>query len=215
VNKKPDQPPEKSEPTERIPVPPGSEKPREAPWDPARVIQFIHGHITLGELQEISKEEQYKIAEVGYRFFTEGKLDNARKVFEGLIALDPRDAYFNTVLGSIAQQKGELERAEQLYTRALQINPFSAVAYANRGEVRLLRGNLLEAAKDLKRALEEDPQAREKATQRAKFTIKAVLTQIEATQKERLQQEGAQPAVEPAPASTPAQAQKTEKPKKS
>ncbi len=175
---------DKKEPTERIDLPAG-EAPKEVAWDPARITQFLLGHITLGELQEVGKEEQYKIAEVGYRFLTEGKLDNAKKIFEGLLALDPRDAYFNTVLASIAQQKGELDEADRLYTRALTINPFSAVAYANRGEVRLMRGNLLDAAKDLKRALEEDPQAREKATQRARGLVKVVLTQIEATKQER------------------------------
>lgn len=184
----------KGEPTEKIPLPESAGAIREAPWDPARVAQFLLGHITLGELQDISKEEQYKIAEIGYRFLTEGKLDNAKKILDGLIALDPRDAYFNTLLGSIAQQRGELETAERHYSKALQINPFSAVAYANRGEVRLLRGDLVEAAKDLKRAIEEDPQAREKATQRAKFTIKAVLAQIEATRSER---EGAASTSEP------------------
>lgn len=162
------------EPTERINVGAEATPVQQAYWHPARVVQFIMGQITLGELQQIGKEEQYKIAEVGYRFLTEGKLDNAKKIYEGLLALDPRDAYFNTVLGSIAQQRGELEQADKLYTRALELNPFSATASANRGEVRFLRGDLSAAAVDLRRALELDVETRERSTQRAKVTLRTV-----------------------------------------
>jgi len=103
-------------------------------WHPARLQQFIRGQITLGELQGVTPAEQHKIAVLGHRLLSEGKLDNATKIFEGLVALDPHDDYAYTALGAIAERRGELERARDLYARAIALNPASQVAHARRGE---------------------------------------------------------------------------------
>lgn len=156
----------------------GGERP--PAWDPVRIEQFLRGQITLGDLEGITKHEQYEMAKVGYSYLTSGKLDRARTVFEGLLALDPYDAYFHTALGSIAQQQSNLDEAEARYTRALEINPFSPVARAHRGEIRMLRGRVGEGAEDLIRALQEDPEGREPSTIRARATLQAVREQLEA-----------------------------------
>jgi len=148
-------------------------------WDPRRIRQFLTGVITLGELEGISKQEQYEMAKAGHRHFKQGKLDSARKIFEGLVALDPRDAYFHMTLGAIAQRDNHLAEAEKCYTRALEINPYSAHALANRGEVRMLTGHMADGTKDLLRALEEDPGCKEEATKRARATINMVITQLQ------------------------------------
>lgn len=148
-------------------------------YDPNRVRQFVLGHITLGDLEGISKEEQYDMAKIGYAFLEQNELDRALDMFRGLVALDPYDAYFHTALGAIAQRQERLEDAEKHYTRALEINPFSATALANRGEVRLQLGRLVEGAEDLVRAVQEDPQGREPATRRAQSLAEAVRTQLQ------------------------------------
>src|SRR5687768_10105184 len=58
-------------------------------YSPTEVDAFLRGHKTLGELEGITKQEQYKMAEVGYRLLTEGKLKEGKEVFFGLCALDP------------------------------------------------------------------------------------------------------------------------------
>src|SRR5688500_18668115 len=125
-------------------------------WDPKRLMKFVAGVITLGELEGIGKDQQYEMAKLGHRFIRQGKLKEAKTVFEGLVALDPHDAYFHLALGSIAQRDDELEEADERYTRALEINPYSPHALANRCEVRMMQGRMLDGAKDLIRALEED-----------------------------------------------------------
>jgi len=155
-------------------------------WHPERVKQFLRGQITLGDLEGITKPEQYEMAKIGYSYLTSGKLDKAKTVFEGLIALDPYDAYFHTALGSIAQQQNQLQEAEARYSRALEINPFSPVARAHRGEIRVMTGRLYEGAEDLLRALQEDPQAREASTVRARATLQAVKEQLQAANVEEL-----------------------------
>jgi tetratricopeptide (TPR) repeat protein len=152
----------------------GSPEPERVAWDPGRVRQFIIGEITLGELEGIDKAAQYKMAETGFQLLQQGKLDDAKKVFEGLLTLDPKDAYFHMVLGSIAQRRNQFEDSEKHYSRSLRINAYSPSALANRGEVRVELGRLAEGLEDLKQAVKEDPGAREAATQRARALIPVV-----------------------------------------
>ncbi|GEM_PF-396781 len=149
-------------------------------YSPHRVDMFTRGLITLGELQGINKDAQYKMAKVGFDYMREGKLEPAQKVFEGLQALDPFDAYFHTCLGAISQELGDVERAELLYSRALEINPYSPVALAQRGEIRLSGGRLSEAIDDLSKALKEDPEGKEPATRRARVLLTMVRQTLDA-----------------------------------
>lgn len=151
-------------------------------WDPDRIRAFLAGRITLGDLEGIDKDAQYRMAQVAYKHFTEGKLEQAKKAFQGLLALDPFDAYFLTVIGAIAQEEGNHEEAESAYSRALDINPYSAVAWAQRGETRILLGKLDEAANDIARALEEDPEGKEPATQRARAMAIMLRQELEKSQ---------------------------------
>lgn len=153
-------------------------------WDPDRVRAFMAGRITLGDLEGIDKDAQYRMAQVAYKHFTEGKLEQAKKAFQGLLALDPFDAYFLTVLGAIAQEEENHEEAESAYTRALDINPFSAVAWAQRGETRIQLGKLSEAADDIARALQEDPEGKEPATQRARAMALMLRQELEKSQEQ-------------------------------
>lgn len=175
IKKKQPEPPRKKKPVKTK----DGKKVKRVAWDPKRLSQFVAGFITLGELEGISKDEQYEMAKLGHRLLREGRLPDAKKVFEGLVTLDPRDAYFHLALGAIAQKSDDLTEAEKRYTAALEINPYSPHALANRGEVRMMLGKMVDGAKDLMRALEEDPNAEQEATKRARATIGVVLQQLE------------------------------------
>lgn len=156
-------------------------------YDPERVRQFIAGNITLGDLEGITKEEQYQVAELGFSSLSSGKLDQAKEIFEGLLALDPFDAYFNLALGSVAHQAEDYPEAEHRYSRALQLNPFSPTAYANRGEIRIMTGRLADGTDDLVKALELDPQAVEPATHRARATIRVLQEKLGGLDRDELE----------------------------
>lgn len=147
-------------------------------WDPRMVRRFLNGQITLGQLEEISKDEQYQMAKSGHRLLRQGKLDQAEKIFRGLLSLDPRDAYFHLALGSCAQRRGDAVAAEASYTASLKINPYSAHALANRGEVRLLLGRLVDGARDLVAALEQDPELKLPPSRRAQATLRMLQAQL-------------------------------------
>ncbi len=148
------------------------------PYSPEALRDFALGRITLGDLEGLGKEPQYEMAQLGFGYLEQGKLDLARQVFAGLLALDPFDAYFHTALGSVSHREGDLEQAEHAYSRAIEINPFSPVAWAHRGEVRLMLGRLDEAAGDLVKAIETDPECADPATQRASALAQTLREQL-------------------------------------
>jgi tetratricopeptide (TPR) repeat protein len=177
---------------DKPPPPEGEETPAERTYHEQHLAKFLMGQMTLGDLEGITKQQQYEIANIGHAYLTSGKFPEAKKVFEGLLALDPFDAYFHMALGSIAQQSEDFEEADERYSRALEINPFSPTAYANRGEIRVMSGRLAEGAFDLVKAIQLDPDGKEQATIRAKATVRVLkeqlgamdLSQLEAKAKE-------------------------------
>ncbi len=154
-------------------------------WSPEQTKRFLTGDLTLGDLEGISKEEQYEMAQRGFALFEEGRLDRARNVFEGLHALDPFDAYFLTALGCIAQREDDLEAADAYFSRALDVNPFAIAARSNRGEVRVLLGRLGEAADDFAKVAELDPDGGHTSARRARAIATVVLSEMEAVRSAR------------------------------
>src|SRR5262245_58419717 len=86
----------------KIDEPSPEEAPVTAAYPEQHLAKFLMGQMTLGDLEGITKQHQYQIAQIGFYYLTNGKLDEAKKVFEGLLALDPFDAYFYMSLASIA-----------------------------------------------------------------------------------------------------------------
>lgn len=147
-------------------------------YSPVEIGEWARGNRTLGELQGVSKAEQYQMAEVGYRLLTEGKLKEGKEIFFGLVALDPFDAYFLTCLASAHQQAGDAPMAERLYSRALEINPYNVTARTHRGELFAMSGRLQEAVDELERVLKDDPGGKDAATKRAVVLLRTIQTQL-------------------------------------
>ncbi|MFH1807772.1 MAG: tetratricopeptide repeat protein [Pseudomonadota bacterium] len=156
-----------------------SREPVTLAYDAALLNDFVLGNITLGELEGITKKVQYEIAERGFKLLNEGKLDQAERIFKGLITLDPFDSYFHTVLGSIHQRRDLKDEAIEEYSRALKVNPYNATALANRGEIFFQQGRVLEATQDIQSAIEFDPDCREPATVRCRVLAMALAKTIE------------------------------------
>jgi Flp pilus assembly protein TadD len=66
-----------------------------------------------------------------YRLLQEGRLDEARRTYEALRAVEPRNADVLLGLGLIAQRQGRTEDAAQLYLKALDVDPKNAFAQAS------------------------------------------------------------------------------------
>ena len=75
------------------------------------IEQWSRGEITLKDIKGYTDEELYAIASQGYFFFLQGKIEPARIIFEGLVAIDPKNAYYYRGLGVIYFQLKNLEKA--------------------------------------------------------------------------------------------------------
>jgi len=137
-------------------------------FSPDRVEKFVMGELTLGQLYGITIEEAYSIAELGYTFLEQGRLNEAQTVFQGLVISNPYDAYFHTVLGSIYQKQENIDGALEEYSISIGLDPANMEAYVNRGELLIRKGNFEMAASDFKNAIQLDPDGQSPSANRAR-----------------------------------------------
>ena len=119
-----------------------------------RLQKWADGKATLKDVRGYTDEELYSIARTGYYFYYQGKVNEARTVFQGLYAINPMDPYFAKALGVVEMAAGNPSGAVAAYDVALKIAPQDAGAYLGRAEVKLLQGQKAQALDDLKRALQ-------------------------------------------------------------
>ncbi|HEX8248383.1 MAG TPA: tetratricopeptide repeat protein [Pyrinomonadaceae bacterium] len=129
------------------------------------------GQITLAEYVGISRDEMYKIAQQAYQLMNRGKLEEARRIYSGLVAADPYDSVFHCHLGAVLFRMGEHEKAFAEYDAALRYNIANVDALAGRGELYIMRGEVKKGVEDLRAALEKDPQGERPTSQRARALL--------------------------------------------
>jgi type III secretion system low calcium response chaperone LcrH/SycD len=117
-----------------------------------RLQKWADGKATLKDVRGYSNEELYSIARTGYYFFYQGKVNEARTVFQGLYAINPTDPYFAKALGVVEMAAGNPAGAVAAYDVALKIAPQDAAAYLGRAEVKVLQGQKAQALDDLRKA---------------------------------------------------------------
>ena len=117
------------------------------------VKRWAKGEATLQELKGYSSEELFAVASQGYTLFLNGKVRDAQVVFEGLVAIDPRNDYYYRALGVVYHRQGDAERALRQFSHAITVAPRSSAAYVNRAEVHISRREREKALKDLEAAI--------------------------------------------------------------
>ncbi len=110
------------------------------------VKAFLLGDLTLAQLEGVTADQLYSMADIGYDYLMEGRTEVARRIFEGLNGYNPMDPYFHSVLGSIYQRTGDHDRAILHYESAVQLYPHEIIWWTNLGETLLVKGNLLRHA---------------------------------------------------------------------
>jgi len=128
-------------------------------------IQFLkdlgENKKSLAEALEITVEELYSLAQIGFNYLQSGNYENAEVIFEGLTALSPEDPYFRWILGSIYFHKGMLKEAIDEYNIAIEKCKDDPNILANRGEAFYLLGNYKEAISDFEKAISIDKKIEE------------------------------------------------------
>ena len=125
------------------------------PQDEAKLTQTLQrwadGKATLREVRGYTDDELYSIARTAYLFYYQGRLNEARTLFQGLYAVSPTDSYFAKALGVVEMAAGNPQGALAAYDVALKLDARDAQAYVGRAEVRLSLGQKAQALEDLRR----------------------------------------------------------------
>jgi tetratricopeptide (TPR) repeat protein len=158
---------------------------KEILFSPKRVEKWANGELNLQQLMALSGPEMLQMAIIGFRMYEQGKFSEAKTIFQGLVSLDPKEAYYLTALGAVYLAEDELDESLVYLDRSIAVNPKELAAFVNRGEVNLRLGKVLEAAQDFMKAVELDPTGKDPLTTRAKVLAAAALETIEAAQNKK------------------------------
>ena len=139
-----------------------------------KVIDFIKGKMTWGEIFNINSKTMKQMTELGYMKFQAGRLEEAERFFKVLTILDARNGYFKSMLGSILQRQKRYGEAVVQFTDAIDLNPNDTVSLVNRGEILLQHGWLRDAELDFEKAISLDPEKEDKWANRARVLMKKV-----------------------------------------
>ena len=139
-----------------------------SPQEEAKLVaalqKWADGKATLRDVRGYTDEELYAIAKTAYFFFYQGRVNEARTLFQGLYAVNPTDSYFAKALGVVELAAGNAQGALAAYDVAIKLSPNDPQAYVGRAEVKLALGQKPAALEDLRRvatlAPEDDPVAR-------------------------------------------------------
>ena len=140
--------------------------------------KFLFGKITWAQLEGMTMEQAYAIAEFGYTMYQQGRYKDARTLFEGLVIGNPYDPYFHAMLGAIYTKLDMHEEAAQEFSIAIELDPEDINSYVNRGELLLQHGEFEYAMEDLKAAIDLDPDGKNPASLRARALAAATASVI-------------------------------------
>lgn len=121
---------------------------------PALLDKWSRGETSLRDLYGYSDDELYGISTQAYTLLMSGKLEQAKVIFEGLIALDPRNDYYYRALGFLYHRLGDGERAVRQFGYAIQVQPKDLISYVNRAEIYMQQKAYSKAEDDLRRVLQ-------------------------------------------------------------
>ena len=136
-----------------------------------KVQNFKKGQLKLAQVFDVDAKQIASILLTGHTLYAQGRLDDAKRVFEGLAVLDGKNPYVQGILGAIYQKQEKYDIAVARYTLALNIFPQDVNSLANRGEIYLKTGNFKEAAADFKKAIELDPARKHPSANRARILV--------------------------------------------
>jgi Flp pilus assembly protein TadD len=112
----------------------------------------FEGRKQLREVLEFSPDRLAQLTELAYLLFEEGRYEEARVMFEGLVALDMSNPYFYRALGAVSQRLGKNDAAVRYYQRALKLNDSEPEVWGNMGELLLVEGEMERAVSCLEKA---------------------------------------------------------------
>ena len=126
---------------------------------------------TPREVLEITDEQFEEMGQLGVMFYTQGDLERARIVFEGLVEADPNSSSAHSALGALYTRTGRYDEALEQVNTAIELNGDQLEAYVNRAEIWFRKDQMQRAFEDIKRAMTLDPGEQDPAANRARVML--------------------------------------------
>ncbi len=121
---------------------------------PELLQQWADGKATLRDVRGYSDDELYAIARTAYVYYYQGRIPEARTLFQGLYAVNPTDPYFAKALGVVEFAAGNPQGSLAAWDVAIKLAPEDPAAWVGRAEVKIASNQKAQAAEDLRRALQ-------------------------------------------------------------
>jgi tetratricopeptide (TPR) repeat protein len=134
---------------------------------------FVRGEASLAQLMGITRDQAYAFAEYAYTLYEQGRVREAKQIFEALVIQNPADPYMHFMLGVIYAKMDMPEEAVEAYGNSLERDPENIAAYTNRGEILLQHGEFDEALTDLQAAIKLDASGSNPFAMRARVLAQA------------------------------------------
>jgi len=116
----------------------------------------------------VASPEVLALASIARQYADHGRVDEAFKLLEGLMVLEPDSSYLHTALGCVLLRLGSEAEALEHFDGALQLDPHDAAAHTYAGEIRLRRGEETAGLTHLDAAVALDPEGRNPYSNRAR-----------------------------------------------
>ncbi|UCF34306.1 MAG: tetratricopeptide repeat protein [Phycisphaerales bacterium] len=103
-------------------------------------------------LLTLDDEQRQLLSVLGDRLLAENKFEEARSVYEVLLASDRKNPFYNRAFGICCEQTNRMEEAKEALDRAINLDPQDAYAFTGRAAIRLREGDKEGALQDLQAA---------------------------------------------------------------
>jgi protein O-GlcNAc transferase len=127
----------------------------------------------------IAESEVMALAATARQYADHGRVDEARKLLEGLLVLEPGIAYLHTALGCVFLRLSREDDALGRFDAALALDPKDAAAHTYAGEIRLKKGEAAVGLRHFDAAVALDPEGRNPYSNRAR-TLRATAAPVAA-----------------------------------
>lgn len=114
-----------------------------------RLRLFMAGKLTWAQVEGWTAQTSYRFAVLGVELMKAGKLDDARKVFSSLHAINPEDWYFPYSWSQVERLAGNHDKAFSLLDISIELEPELGEPWLLKGICQLEKGLNEEAAKSL------------------------------------------------------------------
>src|SRR5688500_3365150 len=85
--------------------------------------RWADGKTTLKEVRGYSDDQLYAFSHTAYLMYCQGRLEEARVMFQGLYAIDPSSAYFARCLAWVEYSSGNNQGALSAFEIAAKLSP--------------------------------------------------------------------------------------------